>query len=101
MAVADVISATTIRRPGGGSQEPSPRRVNGFAGNVVGDAYGRTHDRTRHSLDVLRDRLALLGVPILGGLPIGHGRDPIAIPLGTAATLDADAGTLRVRSAVC
>jgi muramoyltetrapeptide carboxypeptidase len=52
-------------------------------------------------LDVLRDRLALLGVPILGGLPIGHGSDAIAIPLGTTATLDADAGTLRASSAVC
>jgi muramoyltetrapeptide carboxypeptidase len=50
--------------------------------------------------DVLRDRLSLLGVPILGGLPIGHGNDPIALPLGTMATLDADAGTLSVEAAV-
>lgn len=47
-------------------------------------------------LDVVRDRHALVGC-----LPIGHGTDPIAIPLGTTATLDADAGTLRVRSAAC
>lgn len=52
-------------------------------------------------LDVLHDLLALLRVPILGGLPIGHGNKPIAIPLGTTATLDADAGTLRVNSAAC
>jgi len=53
------------------------------------------------AIDVLQDRLSRLGVPILGGLPIGHGNDPIAIPLGTLATLDADAGMLHVSPAVC
>ena len=28
------------------------------------------------AIDVLRDRLGRLGVPILGGLPIGHGAGP-------------------------
>jgi muramoyltetrapeptide carboxypeptidase len=53
------------------------------------------------AIDVLRDRLSRLRVPILGGLPIGHGADPIATPVGTTATLDADAGTLQVGPAVC
>jgi muramoyltetrapeptide carboxypeptidase len=52
-------------------------------------------------IDVLRDRLGRLGVPILGGLPIGHGAGPIAVPIGTRATLDAGAGTLTVDAAVC
>jgi muramoyltetrapeptide carboxypeptidase len=52
-------------------------------------------------LDVLRDRLSAYGVPILGGLPIGHGDRPIAVPIGTNAILDADRGTLTVESAVC
>lgn len=51
-------------------------------------------------IDVLRDRLARLDVPILGGLPIGHGDDPRAVPIGTIATIDADAGTLSVAPAV-
>ncbi|MEM7190715.1 MAG: LD-carboxypeptidase [Pseudomonadota bacterium] len=51
-------------------------------------------------LDVLRDHFDVLGVPVLGGLPIGHGSDPVAVPLGTACVLDADAGTLTVDSAV-
>lgn len=51
-------------------------------------------------LDVLRDRLGRLGVPILGGLPIGHGEGPRAVPIGTTATLDADAGTLTIAPAV-
>jgi muramoyltetrapeptide carboxypeptidase len=48
-------------------------------------------------VDVLRDRLLPLGVPMLGGLPIGHGSDPHTIPLGTTATIDAAAGTLTVQ----
>jgi muramoyltetrapeptide carboxypeptidase len=52
------------------------------------------------AIDVLRDRLSMLNVPVLGGLPVGHGSRPIAFPLGTTATLDADAGTLTVTSAV-
>ena len=52
-------------------------------------------------LDVLRDRLDRLGVPVLGGLPLGHGRRPRTVPLGTPAILDAEAGTLQAEPAVC
>jgi muramoyltetrapeptide carboxypeptidase len=52
------------------------------------------------TLWVLRDRLSELEVPILGGLPIGHGRHPRALPVGTWAELDADAGWLEVAPAV-
>jgi muramoyltetrapeptide carboxypeptidase len=51
-------------------------------------------------LDILSERLGRLGVPILGGLPIGHGPHPPTVPLGTIATLDADAGTLTVAPGV-
>jgi muramoyltetrapeptide carboxypeptidase len=47
-------------------------------------------------LDVLRDRLGRLGVPILGGLPVGHDPDARAVPLGAAATLDTAGGTLTI-----
>jgi muramoyltetrapeptide carboxypeptidase len=50
--------------------------------------------------DVLRDRLAPLGVPILGGLPLGHGPNAVAFPIGTEAILDADQKTLTADSAV-
>ncbi len=45
-------------------------------------------------VDVLRDRLLPLGVPILGGLPIGHGPDPHTVLLGATATIDVRSGTL-------
>ncbi len=44
---------------------------------------------------VLRDRLGPLGVPMLAGVPVGHGPANRTIPLGVEAVLDADAGTLR------
>jgi muramoyltetrapeptide carboxypeptidase len=51
-------------------------------------------------VDVLRDQLAELGVPVLGGLPIGHGPRPPTIPLGTMATLDTMARTLTIEPGV-
>jgi len=56
-------------------------------------------DRGWTLLDVVADRFAGLGVPVLGGLELGHGADPLATVLGTRADLDADAGTLTVRPA--
>jgi muramoyltetrapeptide carboxypeptidase len=50
--------------------------------------------------EVLMDRLGGLGVPILGGLKVGHGLDPRVVPLGTEAVLDTGAGTLTVQPAV-
>ena len=50
--------------------------------------------------DVLADRLGDLGVPVLGGLPIGHGYGQVTVPVGVPATLDVAAGTLTVEPAV-
>lgn len=78
----------------------------GHLAGVVGVAVGQYTDcgtdssGTWTTIDVLRDRLGRLGVPILGGLPLGHGQRPLAIPVGTRAVLDADAGTLTVEPAV-
>lgn len=47
--------------------------------------------------DVLVERLTTLGVPVLGGLPIGHGDQHLAVGLGVPAVLDVPAGTLTVR----
>ena len=49
---------------------------------------------------VLADRLGPLDVPILGGLPLGHGDNPRSVPLGTQATLNPTGGLLTVTSAV-
>lgn len=47
-------------------------------------------------IEVLRSHFDHLSIPILGGLPIGHGANARTIPIGTRAVLDADAGTLQI-----
>ncbi|CAN5410675.1 LD-carboxypeptidase [soil metagenome] len=49
---------------------------------------------------VLDELLVPLGVPVLHGLPIGHGRHIATLPLGVMAELDADTGVLRVQPGV-
>ena len=56
-------------------------------------------------VDVLRDQLASLGVPVLGGLPVGHPEpgptaDQLAVSIGPVATLDVEAGTLEAGACV-
>ena len=43
------------------------------------------------------ERLAPLGVPMASGLPFGHAVPQLTVPLGVAADLDADAGSLILR----
>lgn len=40
------------------------------------------------ALDVLRERLGTLGVPVLAGLPMGHGRHNAPMPLGLGARIE-------------
>jgi muramoyltetrapeptide carboxypeptidase len=47
-------------------------------------------------IDLLRDHLEGIRVPILGGLPVGHGEDWRPVPHGAQALLDASAGNLTV-----
>ena len=70
------------------------------AGIAVGQFTNCSDDWPATVADVLNERLGDLGVPVLGGLPIGHGRDQLAVPLGVPALLDATAGTLTVEPAV-
>ncbi len=74
-------------------------KVSGIALGVL-EGFDGYRDRGWDVLDVLRDRLGLLGVPILAGLPLGHTPNPVTVPLGVGCELDADAGTLRCDSAL-
>jgi muramoyltetrapeptide carboxypeptidase len=80
--------------------------VAGLALGSFEDFSGYT-DRGWSVIDVLRDRLGSLGVPVLGGLDLGHrvvesdgGPDPYAATLGATAQLDDDSGTLTVGACV-
>jgi muramoyltetrapeptide carboxypeptidase len=52
--------------------------------------------RTKSLEQVLEEHLEPLGVPVLYKLPLGHGKHLATLPLGVAATLDADAGTVTI-----
>ena len=45
---------------------------------------------------VLRERTADLGMPVVAGLPVGHVAGNAALPLGAMAELDGDSGQLRM-----
>ncbi|MBV1854925.1 S66 peptidase family protein [Catellatospora tritici] len=78
-------------------------RRSGVLAGVAGIAVGQFTDCADGwpvtVADVLAERLTDLGLPLLGGLPIGHGAQHTAVPLGTRAVLDVDAGTLTVAPA--
>ncbi|MDZ8183254.1 MAG: LD-carboxypeptidase [Nostoc sp. ChiSLP02] len=46
--------------------------------------------------EVLRDRFADLGIPVVSDLPFGHNSPNAALPVGVQATLDGDAGILAI-----
>jgi muramoyltetrapeptide carboxypeptidase len=74
--------------------------LDGVAGVAIGQFTECADGWPTSIVDVLTEHLGGLGVPVLGGLPVGHGRDQLSLPLGVPATLDADARTLTVEAAV-
>ncbi|MFW6114886.1 MAG: S66 peptidase family protein [Thermodesulfobacteriota bacterium] len=69
-------------------------RLSGLAGLVI----GRMKDcGNKHEIDsLLSERLGSLPIPVATGLPIGHGGENIAIPLGLPALLDTGRMVLEV-----
>ena len=68
--------------------------LDGIAGVAVGQFLMVEPSRGQVIIEIVREHLSALGVPVLGGLPIGHGEHPVSLPIGGMAELDADAGTL-------
>ncbi|MBA2769598.1 MAG: LD-carboxypeptidase [Sporichthyaceae bacterium] len=62
----------------------------GVAGVVLGSWVGCGDG----AVDTVAERLAPLGVPLVSGLPFGHGVPQLTVPLGVEAELDAAQGTL-------
>ncbi|HEX7150756.1 MAG TPA: LD-carboxypeptidase [Thermoanaerobaculia bacterium] len=78
--------------------------LGGKLDRMAGFVFGRcTECNTRPSMfsleDVLRDRFGSLNKPALSGLSFGHIEQKMTLPVGVQATLDADAGTLRLDEA--
>ena len=71
-------------------------RQAGHFNGIAGIAIGQFTDCASGTVGMLRDQLGRLGVPMLGGLPLGHGATPLITPIGPQAQLDADRGVLAV-----
>lgn len=67
-------------------------RKAGYLAGIAGVALGQfTNFKPSGSLtvvDLLRDHLGPLNVPVVGGLPLGHGDRPLSVPIGSPAFLD-------------
>jgi muramoyltetrapeptide carboxypeptidase len=109
LAVLASTIGTAESRPGGGGivvlediTEPAYRLDNlltqllrsGWFDGVRGIVLGTWVDCGDDALDTVCSRLQTLGVPLLAGLPFGHGVPQLTVPLGVEAELDAEAGTL-------
>ena len=76
-------------------------RTSGLLRGVAGIGLGRfswAHDDVLPGdfsmEEILRERLRPLGLPLISGLPVGHGVPNLALPLGRRARLDGRTGTL-------
>ena len=69
----------------------------GWFDGVAGIVLGSWVDCGDGAVETVVERLAVLGVPMMSGLPFGHGVPQLTVPLGVEAELDAAAGTLTTR----
>lgn len=78
----------------------------GTAGFLIGEMT-RTDERVDEAIgarpwrEIVRERLAPLGKPMVIDFPLGHARNMLTLPLGIRARLDADAGTLEYLEPLC
>ena len=75
--------------------------LGGMFDHVAGIVFGRCSDcgikgPSLSLEEILRDRFGSLPVPVISGLSFGHIEQKLVLPIGARATLDADAGTVRV-----
>jgi muramoyltetrapeptide carboxypeptidase len=69
----------------------------GWFDGVAGVVLGSWVDCGDGAGETVVERLEVLGVPLMSGLPFGHGVPQLTVPLGVEAELDAGAGTLTLR----
>ena len=76
--------------------------LDGMEGVAIGQFIRSAEPKpgTWSAIDVLYDHFGALGIPVLGGLPIGHGPRPSTVPLGTMATIDTTSGSLTLEPGV-
>jgi len=70
----------------------------GWFDGVAGIVLGSWTDCGDGAVETVVERLTGFGVPLMSGLPFGHGTPQLTVPLGLEAELDADAGTVTMRA---
>lgn len=70
--------------------------LNGIVGIAVGQFTMRNREKAEMIIDIVGDHIDTLGVPVLAGLPFGHGGGALTTAIGSPTIVDADAGTLVV-----
>jgi muramoyltetrapeptide carboxypeptidase len=82
----------------------------GFAERASGFLIGemtRTDERIDEGIggkpwrEIVRDRLAPLGKPMVIEFPLGHAKQMLSLPLGIQARLDADSGRIEYLEPLC
>ena len=71
-------------------------RKAGHLSGLAGVAVGQFTDISEDTLNMVGEHIGKLNVPILGGLPLGHGDNPECIFVGAPAVIDADTMHLTV-----
>ncbi|HDZ72892.1 MAG TPA: LD-carboxypeptidase [Aurantimonas coralicida] len=73
------------------------KHLESIAGIAVGHINGTPSNPPWSAIDLIRQHLGPLEVPILGGLPIGHDMDARSVPIGRTVILDADGLKLHIQ----
>ncbi len=70
------------------------RRLDGVSALVIGQIEDCGEKEVIH--DLLDERLRVLAIPVVTGLPVGHGAENRALPLGIPAAVDTERMVLRI-----
>ncbi len=70
------------------------KSLSGIALGVFEDCNPRDPKTSQSLIEVLKDRLGDLGIPVIYGLSFGHIRDQFTLPLGIKAELDTHNATM-------
>lgn len=74
-------------------QSVNLRELSGIALGVFEDCNA-PDDKSQTVIDVVRDHLENLGIPVIYGLSFGHIRDQFTLPVGIEAELDTEKATM-------
>lgn len=71
------------------------KRLSGIALGIFKGCEAKD-DKSQSLIEVLKDRLGNLGIPVIYGLSFGHIRDQCTLPVGVKAELDAEKATIKL-----